>query len=828
MIRLDTILQKVRAYQPDADTTLLRSAYVVAAQAHGGQVRQSGEPYLTHPLEVASILADLHLDPVAVAAGLLHDVVEDSRVTTEDIERRFGKQMGRVIEGVTKLSRVEFSSAEANQAENVRKMLIAMTDDIRVILIKLADRLHNMRTLSHLREDKRRRIASETLDVYAPLAGRLGIGRIEEELQELSLRHLEPQTYRVLEARVKSKKRWADDFIRDITRTLWKKLQAEDIPGELSGRPKSIYSIYQKMHRQQIELDQMYDYIAVRLVTDTIPHCYTALGVVHNTWRPIPGRIKDFIAMPRPNGYQSLHTSLLTDSGTHFEVQIRTKNMHRVAEEGIAAHWGYKSSSPYGDKEVERFAWLRQMLDWQKEVDDPHEFLSNLKIDLYAEEVHCFTPKGEVKTLPRGATVVDFAYAIHTEVGHGCAGARVNGAAAPLRYELRNGDICEILTDKKRLPSEDWIKIAKTNRAKTKIRARLNAEARRRSIEIGRQLIEKEAARYGLGFRRVKNAPGLEEAKKRQGAATLDDLLAAVGYGRVEASRVLQNCFPDGSLKKKEDPSASAAPITSAVRRIIGREAGQILVSGRRDSLVHRAECCSPIPGEAITGYLTKGRGVDVHSARCARLGDLELDPERRVSVTWKSLTGSRYDTCLTVEVENRKGILADITKVIAEADTDIVTVEAIADEFARGEIRVTVSVRNTKEVDRLTQTVRDVPGVIHVERGRERAAPAPDHPTPDAPAPDHPAPDHPTPDARGGGDGAASGQTQPAPALPDPNGGAEPERSGAGQANEPNEAVPETAPSETAGTDALGGVGPVVEPQVAAPPASGAAANRK
>lgn len=812
MIRLDTILQKVRAYQPDADTTLLRSAYVVAAQAHGGQVRRSGEPYLTHPLEVASILADLHLDPVAVAAGLLHDVVEDSRVTIEDIERRFGKQMSRVIDGVTKLSRVEFSSAEANQAENVRKMIIAMTDDIRVILIKLADRLHNMRTLSHLREGKRRRIASETLDVYAPLAGRLGIGRIEEELQELSLRHLEPQTYRVLEARVKAKKRWADDFIRDITRTLWKKLQAEDIPGELSGRPKSIYSIYRKMHRQQIELDQMYDYIAVRLVTDTIPHCYTALGVVHNTWRPIPGRIKDFIAMPRPNGYQSLHTSLLTDSGTHFEVQIRTKNMHRVAEEGIAAHWGYKSSAPYGDKEVERFAWLRRILDWQKEVDDPHEFLSSLKIDLYAEEVHCFTPKGEVKTLPRGATVVDFAYAIHTEVGHGCAGARVNGAAAPLRYELRNGDICEILTDKKHLPSEEWIKIARTNRAKTKIRARLNAEARRRSVEIGRQLIEKEAAGHGLGFRRVKNAPGLEEAKKRQGAATLDDLLAAVGYGRVEASRVLQNCFPDGSLKKK-DASASATPITSAVRRIIGREAGQILVSGHQDSLVHRADCCSPIPGEAITGYLTKGRGVDVHSARCARLGDLELDPERRVSVTWKSLTGSRYDTCLTVEVENRKGILADITKVIAEADTDIVTVEAIADEFARGEIRVTVSVRNTKEVDQLTRTVRDVPGVIHVERGRERAAPGADE--------------------RRGGDRAAPGEPRSAAARPGPN-GAEPEGAGPpDEPDEPDEAVPEPAASGAADTDAPDEVGPVVEPPViepaaAAPPESGAAADRK
>lgn len=742
MIRLDTILQKVRAYQPEADIELLRRAYVVAAQAHGGQVRQSGEPYLTHPLEVAAILADLKLDLVSVAGGLLHDVVEDSRVTVEELEQRFGRPISRVVEGVTKLSRVEFSSVEANQAENVRKMLIAMTDDIRVILIKLADRLHNMRTLDHLREEKRRRIATETLDVYSPLAGRLGIGRIETELQDLSLRHLEPQTYRVLDARVKSKKRWTDDFIRDVSRALWKKLQAEDIPGELTGRTKSIYSIYRKMRRQQIELDQMYDFIALRLVTDTIPHCYTALGVVHNTWRPIPGRIKDFIAMPRPNGYQSLHTSLMTESGTHFEVQIRTNNMHRVAEEGIAAHWGYKSGTPYGDKEVKGFAWLRQMLDWQKEVDDPHEFLSSLKIDLYAEEVHCFTPKGEVKTLPRGATVIDFAYAIHTEVGHGCIGARVNGAMAPVRYELRNGDICEILTSKKHSPSEDWIELARTNRAKSKIRARLNAEARRESVEIGRKLIEREALAAGLTFRRVKNARGLAEAMKRQSVSTLDDLLAAVGYGRLPASRVLKDCFPDRPLPKKSAPPAEG--ITGAVRRLMGLEAGQILVSGQQDLLVHRAECCSPIPGEAITGYLTRGRGVDIHSGRCSQLTDLDLDPERRVRVSWKALTGVRYETHLTVKVENRRGILADLTKVISDADTDIVTVAAVADEFERGEIRITVSVQNTKEVESLSALLRDVPGVIRVARGRaKRRTRQPEHP--ETPGPEHPTDEPPT-----------------------------------------------------------------------------------
>ena len=730
MIRFETIRDRVRAYQPDADFDLLRRAYVVAAQAHGGQVRRSGEPYLTHPLEVAAILADLKLDIVSVACGLLHDVVEDTEVTGEEIERRFGRDVSRVIAGLTKLSRVDFSSAEANQAENVRKMVIAMTDDTRVILIKLADRLHNMRTLDYLREEKRQRIANETLEVYAPIAGRLGIGRIEAELQDLALRHLEPQTYRVLEARVKAKKRWAEDFIRDISRTLRKQLQAERIPGQLSGRTKSIYSIYRKMHRQQIELDQMYDFIALRLVTDTVPHCYTALGVIHNAWRPIPGRIKDFIAMPRANGYQSLHTSLLTDSGTHFEVQIRTTDMHRVAEEGIAAHWGYKSSTKYGEQDVKRFAWLRQVLEWQKEVKDPHEFLSGLKIDLYPEEVHCFTPKGEVKSLPRGATPIDFAYAIHTEVGHGCVGARVNGAMTPLRYELRNGDICEILTRKNHLPTEAWLKIARTHRAKSKIRARLNAEAKRESMEIGRKLLEKEARANGLSLRRVRAAPRLDEALKRHGAANLDDFFAAIGYGKVSAARALGDCFPPDQLTRGVETEAAAPTgFAGAVRRIIGREPGQILVSGQDDILVHRARCCSPLPGEAISGYITKGKGVAVHAAKCPQLADLVRDPERQVRVSWKSTSGARYDAGFIVRVENRKGMLADITKIIAEADTDIRAFEGAADDAERGAIHVTVAVQNAREVGAISRLLQNVPGVIEVRRGDPGAAREPGTP---------------------------------------------------------------------------------------------------
>ncbi len=719
MIRFETIRDRVRAYQPDADFDLLRAAYVVAAQAHQGQVRLSGEPYLNHPLEVAGILADLKLDIVSVACGLLHDVVEDTKVTNEDLERRFGRDVSRVIDGLTKLSRVEFSSAEANQAENVRKMIIAMTDDTRVILIKLADRLHNMRTLDFLREEKRQRIATETLDVYAPIAGRLGIGRIEAELQDLSLRHLEPQTYKVLEARVKAKKRWAEDFIRDLSRTLKRELQAEEIPGDLSGRTKSIYSIYRKMHRQQIELDQMYDFIALRLVTDTVPHCYTALGVIHNVWKPIPGRIKDFIAMPRVNGYQSLHTSLMTESGTHFEVQIRTTDMHRVAEEGIAAHWSYKSSGSYGEQDIKRFAWLRQVLEWQKEVKDPHEFLSSLKIDLYPDEVHCFTPRGEVKSLPRGATPIDFAYAIHTEVGHGCIGARVNGAMAPLKYQLRNGDICEILTRKNHLPSEDWLKIARTNRAKSKIRARLNVEAKRESIEIGRKLLEKEARSHGLSLRRVRSAPGLADAMKRHGAPNLDDLFAAIGYGKVSAARALADAVPADQLKRTpEKEPTSESGFAGAVRRIIGRDPGQILVSGQNDILVHRARCCSPLPGEAISGYITKGKGVAVHAAKCRHLADLARDPERQVAVSWKSTTGTRYDAGFLVRVENRKGMLADITKIIAEADTDIRAFEGAADDAERGDIYVTVAVENAKEVGAISRLLQTVPGVIEVQRG--------------------------------------------------------------------------------------------------------------
>ena len=446
MIRFEDILEKVRVYQPDGDMDLLRRAYVFSAREHRGQVRQSGEPYLVHPLEVANILADRKLDVICVACGLLHDVVEDTLTTIETLEEYFGKEVSDIINGLTKISKISYSSIEEHQAENFRKMLMAMVDDIRILLIKLADRLHNMRTLQHLQEEKRERIANETLEIYAPLAGRLGMGLVKAELEELCLRYLEPKTHALLTARVEAKRKWTEEFIADIKTILEGKLTENGIPAEVSGRLKRLYSIYQKMKRQGIELDQIYDFVALRVITDSVKNCYGSLGIIHNTWRPVPGRIKDFIAMPAPNGYRSLHTSVITESGIPFEIQIRTPEMHQVAEEGIAAHWRYKEGRPIEEEDIRNFAWIRSLIEWQSELNDPHEFLNSLKIDLYPEEVYCFTPKGEVKSFPRGATPVDFAYAIHSDVGHQCVGARVNGKMVPLRYRLKNGDIVEVMT----------------------------------------------------------------------------------------------------------------------------------------------------------------------------------------------------------------------------------------------------------------------------------------------------------------------------------------------------------------------------------------------
>src|SRR5262245_17635288 len=556
MIRFEDLIEKVRANAPDADVELLRRAYVFSAYEHKGQVRHSGEPYLVHPLEVADLLADMKLDVVAVAAGLLHDIVEDTQTPIERIKDLFGADIAHVVEGVTKLGAIPFSSSEERQAENFRKMLLAMVDDIRVILVKLADRLHNMRSLHHLPEERRLKIAQETLDIYAPIANRLGMSKVKNELEELSFKYLEPKVYESLRAKVEAKRKTVEGTIEELNTNIAAKLADAQVPvRHIDGRIKRLYSIPLKLKRQKIDLDRVYDFVALRVITPSIKDCYAALGIIHQTWSPVPGRIKDFIAMPRPNGYQSLHTSVISDQGFPFEVQIRTEEMHRRAEEGIAAHWKYKEGR-VGDQRDERyFQWLRQLLEVQQEVRDPQEFLQNLKIDLYPEEVYIFTPKGEVRSLPRGATPVDFAYMIHTDVGNQCVGARINGRMVPLRTRLQNGDIVEIVTQQGHKPSRDWLAFVTTSRARNKIKHVLQGEERTRSIELGRRLFEKEARRFDLNPKTLLESPELGKFASEYGAKAAEELLAHIGYGKISARTVLQKAVPQGQLKEKAPES---------------------------------------------------------------------------------------------------------------------------------------------------------------------------------------------------------------------------------------------------------------------------------
>src|SRR5215467_13491075 len=591
MIRFEDLLEKVRAYSPDTDVELLRRAYVFSAFEHRGQVRHSGEPYLIHPLAVADFLADMKLDAVAIAAGLLHDVVEDTLTTIERIRELFGPEVAHVVEGVTKISAIPFSSSEERQAESFRKKLLAMVDDIRVILVKLADRLHNMRTLNHLPDDKRQAVAQETRDIYAPIANRLGMSKVKNELEELSFKYLEPQAYEALRARVDAKRRATEGLIGELKKTITAKLAEAQVPVvEIDGRIKRLWSISQKLKKQRIELEQVYDFIALRIITESVKDCYAALGIIHQTWSPVPGRIKDFIAMPRPNGYQSLHTSVISEHGTPFEVQIRTIEMHRMAEEGIAAHWKYKEGR-IGDQRDERyFQWMRQLLEYQHEVRDPQEFIQNLKIDLYPEEVYTFTPKGQVKAFPRGATPIDFAYSIHTDVGHRCVGARVNGKMVPLRTHLRSGDIVEIITAAGHKPSRDWLSFVVTSHARYEIKYRIRSEEKIRAIELGRKVLDKEARRYDLNLKTLVDDPGMSKVLTEFGAQKVDELLALIGYGKVAPKQVLSKLIPADRLQEK----APEGTIVAAVKRVLGTGEEKIKVRGVDDLMVFRARCCNP------------------------------------------------------------------------------------------------------------------------------------------------------------------------------------------------------------------------------------------
>jgi guanosine-3',5'-bis(diphosphate) 3'-pyrophosphohydrolase len=713
MIRFEDLAEKVRAFVPDADIDLLRRAYVFSAFEHKGQVRHSGEPYLVHPLEVADLLADMKLDVVAIVAGLLHDIVEDTDTPIERIRELFGVDVAHVVAGVTKLGAIQFSSSEERQAENFRKMLLAMVDDIRVILVKLADRLHNMRTLHHLPEERRIKIAQETRDIYAPIANRLGMSKVKNELEELAFKYLEPKAYESLRRRVDARRRETEGMIEELRQTIAAKLAEAQVPViQIDGRIKRLFSIHMKLKRQQIDLEQVYDLVALRIVTESVRDCYATLGIIHQTWAPVPGRIKDFIAMPRPNGYQSLHTSVVSERGFPFEVQIRSAEMHRIAEEGIAAHWKYKEGRVGANRDEQYFLWLRQLLEWQQEVRDPQEFLQNLKIELYPEEVYIFTPKGEVKALPRDATPVDFAYAIHTDVGHQCVGARVNGRMVPLRTRLRNGDIVEILTTAGHKPSRDWLTFVKTSRARNKIRHFIHAEEKIRSLELGRKLFDKEARRYGLNVKNLTEGERFTALLSEQGFQKPDELFTAIGYGRLAARAVLGKLVPQEQLTEPQ-PGA----LTSVVRRVLGTGEAKIKVRGIDDVMVFRARCCNPIRGEHIIGYITRGKGVSVHSAVCPNVVNLLYDPDRRIDVEWdKDSDPLPYTVRLSIRVEDRKGILADVSARIAGINTNIRNVEATTTD-QMGRIDMTVEISDLKHLQRVIKSLRSIDGVLDVER---------------------------------------------------------------------------------------------------------------
>ncbi len=716
--RFRELMRRMRANRPNDDLVLIRKAYEFSQKHHAGQSRASGQPYLVHPLEVALVLAEMKMDPVAIAAGLLHDSVEDTSVTVVDIRKEFGEQVAHIVEGVTKISAIDFATREEQQAENLRKMMLAMVDDIRVVLIKLADRLHNMRTLEHLQPDRQEKIARETLEIYAPIAHRLGMGKIRGELEDLGFRYVDPIGYQQVHDAVEARRKAGEAFLSRVEGVFRDKLKEAGITASVESRIKRLYSIHKKLQRQHITVEQVYDLYAMRVITQSVQDCYAVLGIIHNLWRPVPGRIKDFIAMPRPNLYQSLHTSVISEEGTPFEVQIRTEEMHKMAEEGIAAHWKYKDG-PVSAQDEQRLAWLRQVVEWQRDVSDPSEFLSTLKIDLYPEEVYTFTPKGKVVVLPRDSSPIDFAYSVHTEVGHSCVGAKVNGRMVPLRFKLHSGDIVEILTQTGHKPSRDWLAIAKSSRARNKIKHWLNVHQRERAIEIGRKLIEKEARKYRISIKDIKDEE-MQKIASDYGAGRPDDLMAGIGYGKYSARQILGRMAPAAGTPVADEEQQKPSGLASVVRRVFGGDQNNnaIRVKGHGDLLVYRARCCNPIRGEAIVGYVTRGKGVAVHAVSCPNVTNLLYEPERKIDVEWSQDDGtpSAYPVKLTVFCDDRFGMLKQITAVISDTQTNIRNIEARTNN-GQANVDIVLDIADLKHLENIVNGVRKIPGVHDVQR---------------------------------------------------------------------------------------------------------------
>ena len=715
-VDLDRVLAELESHGRPFEPELLRSVYEFSAEMHQDQTRRSGEPYFTHPLQVAYILAASHFDQVCVAVGLLHDVLEDTLTTRDVLEERFGAEIASLVDGVTKIGRHAYVRRDQAQAETFRKLILASVKDVRVILVKLADRLHNMQTLEHMPGEARRRISSETLEIYAPIAHRLGMAKIQGDLEDLAFYHLHPQAYAELEEKVRQKMKVGREFTEEIRERLEETLARAEIDAEISYRVKRYYSIYGKLRRQGIDVAQLYDYFAFRIITRDLKSCYAALGEVHQNWRPVPGRFKDYIAMPKPNLYQSLHTTAVGAGGQPFEVQIRTREMDLVAEEGIAAHWRYK-----GDGQAEepdrQISWLRQLLEWQKEVEDPRTFLTTLKVDLYPDEVYAFSPKGEVFSFPRGATPLDFAYKIHTELGHQCTGARVNGKLVPLKTPLANGDIVEITTSAGRRPSRDWLNFVATSRAKSKIRQWLNAQQKKRSMEIGRRLLERELKRHKVSPKRVYATEEVAELLTSEGLSRIEDLWSAIGFGKLAAPNVVERVLSKEQLATVEEKPSKLREAVSKMLPFAGDDA--ISVRGHGDLLAYLAKCCNPLPGDEIVGFITRGRGVSVHSVECANVKKLLYNPEREIEVAWARKGGDVFPVTLAIETEDQPGMLARMTEVMAKFESNIRHIEADTRQPGRGLIEVVMEVRDRRHLDRISRAIRQLSGVLDVKRLR-------------------------------------------------------------------------------------------------------------
>ena len=715
MTQLQTLIEEIPKYQPAADLDLLERAYRFSERSHHGQQRASGEPYLSHPLEVAGLLVNFKMDVTTVTAGLLHDVLEDTKATKGDLQREFGTEIADLVDGVTKIGKLAFSSREERQAENFRKMLVAMARDLRVLMIKLADRLHNMRTLQYLPTDKARKIAQETLDIYAPLAHRLGMAKVKAELEDLALRVLHPEDYQELMRRVAKRRLEREAEINNLIALLHDKLGEVGIESKIAGRPKHFFSIWKKMHEGGREFDEIYDLTAVRVLTSTVRDCYGALGVVHSLWKPVPGRFKDFIAMPKVNMYQSLHTTVIGPKGDPVEIQIRTYEMHRIAEEGIAAHWLYKEKRSDRDKFDDAFTWLRQLLDSQKETSDPKEFLDNVRLDLFPDEVYVFTPRGDVKALPEGATPVDFAYAVHTDVGHHCVGAKVNGKLVPLRYTLRQGDILEIVTSPTQHPSRDWLKIVKSNRARAKINQWLKIEERARSLALGQELFEREARKYRLSPATLLASDEMKKVVSELGFPSADDLLASIGYGKTSLQQVLGKLAP---AAVHDTEAIAEAKTTKTVRK--AGEIPAVRVSGVDDLLVRFAKCCAPVPGDSIVGFITRGRGLTVHARDCLTVAKNVLDRERLVAVEWEAGESTKRPVRIAVYIgRDRPGLLAEITSAISSRQGNIIKAEITVTEDRKGLNYFVVEVDDLRQLQDIMHAIREVKDIANVERVR-------------------------------------------------------------------------------------------------------------